>query len=99
MTFRQLVNRLAAFRITCASCGTRLRVGPIAYVWMALHAVLAIGIVALHRYLTEQGIIRSPGALLVYMLLVVAVIFATSMVIPWYLLPNAYREEKSAERV
>lgn len=97
MSFRQFLSRLSAFRITCATCGSHLRAGPVVYIWTLLHIPLALGIVQLRRVLTAAGYIRSPLALLGYLVLALGVLFVTAWVIPWFLLGGVYRDAGSPE--
>src|SRR5258708_6095046 len=91
LSFASFLVTLNPFRISCVGCGARLRAGPIAYVWAALHMLIAVGLVRLYRGMVVAGMIGSLAGAVMFVIGVFGLLFVTAYVIPWMFLPSTYR--------
>ncbi len=91
LSFASFLVTLNPFRISCVGCGARLRAGPIAYVWAALHLLIAVGLVRLYRGMVVAGMIGSLAGAVMFVIGVFGLLFVTAYVIPWMFLPSTYR--------
>ena len=91
LSFAGLLVTLNPWRIRCVNCGAPLRLGPIGFVWTALHVLLAFGLVRLYVVLAIGGVIDSPTGVVLFTAASLALIFMTAYVIPWMFLTHLYR--------
>ena len=91
LRFTGFLSTVNPFRIACTHCGTRLRAGPVAYIWTLLHAVLGIGLAEGHKALKAAGMLSGSFGSLSFLLAAALLIFCTAFVIPWVWFNGAYR--------
>jgi hypothetical protein len=89
LSFGEFMTTLNPLRIVCRHCSARLRAGPIPYVWILLHGVLAVGLVEGRAWLRSVGMLNDA----IFLLAALALFFCTAFVIPWVWLDRAYRAE------
>jgi hypothetical protein len=94
LSFATFLVTLNPWRIRCVNCGTRLHVGPIGYVWVALHVLLGLALVKLYLGFAEDGVIATPAGVLMFVAASLALVFLTAYVIPWMFLGGLYRAEE-----
>src|SRR5258708_39966470 len=91
LSFASFLVTLNPFRISCVGCGARLRAGPIAYVWAALHLLIAVALVRLDRGMVVAGMIGSLAGAGIFVTGALCLVFGTAYVIPRMLLASSAR--------
>ena len=86
ISFSRWLRTLRPFRLECVHCHSTLQATNIAYVWTALHAVLGAAMAEVRR---NVPFLRANFGL--WLLLVVAVLFCTAFVIPYFAFRGGYR--------
>ena len=93
ISFATYLVTLNPWRIRCVNCGEALRVGPIGYLWTALHVVLAVALVRLYLGFAVRGVIATPAGVVMFIVGSLAIVFMTAYVIPWMFFDGLYRVE------
>jgi uncharacterized protein (DUF983 family) len=90
LSFATFLVTINPWKIRCVNCGESLRVGPLGYLWVALHVLLGLGLVKLYLGFAVQGVIATPAGVLMFVAASLALVFMTAYVIPWMFFDRLY---------